>query len=472
MAASSNIKAGRAYVEVTAETSKLKRNLTSAQAQLKEFGKTCQHLGRDMAALGGAMSLPFVLAERSFAGFDDKMRLVQAVTSATEEKFAELTETAQRLGRETSFTAQQVADGMIGLGRMGFNPSEITAAIGHVLNLSRATGTELGESADIAANSLRMFGLEAGKMADVSDILTATANGSAQTLTDLFEGLKMAGPQAAAAGESIDELCASLGIMANMGIKGSLAGTALRKAFVQFSSTKVQDILREVGVETTDASGNLRKMAVVMRDIAVAAQKMPTAERIAFMQEVFDVRGMMSGLTLTANIEELDAFLAKLKDVSGQAAATSQAMDAGIGGSFRLFQSAVEGSMNAVGEAVSTTLKPIIDRITAIINSFTKWIIANKGLVTSIAVTVVSIAAFGAALFTIGTAARIIGAGVGAIGSVVGVFNSVFSAIIAKGVALQGSLTLMSQAFANYHNAAMPAIVSTSKLLAALNLPL
>lgn len=472
MAASSNIKAGRAYVEVTAETSKLKRNLTSAQAQLKEFGKTCQHLGRDMAALGGAMSLPFVLAERTFVGFDDKMRLVQAVTSATEEKFAELTETAQRLGRETSFTAQQVADGMIGLGRMGFNPSEITAAIGHVLNLSRATGTELGESADIAANSLRMFGLEAGKMADVSDILTATANGSAQTLTDLFEGLKMAGPQAAAAGESIDELCASLGIMANMGIKGSLAGTALRKAFVQFSSTKVQDILREVGVETTDASGNLRKMAVVMRDIAVAAQKMPTAERIAFMQEVFDVRGMMSGLTLTANIEELDAFLAKLKDVSGQAAATSQAMDAGIGGSFRLFQSAVEGSMNAVGEAVSTTLKPIIDRITAIINSFTKWIVANKGLVTSIAVTVVSIAAFGAALFTIGTAARIISAGVGAIGSVVGVFNSVFSAIIAKGVALQGSLTLMSQAFANYHNAAMPAIVSTSKLLAALNLPL
>lgn len=472
MAASSNIKAGRAYVEVTAETSKLKRNLTSAQAQLKEFGKTCQHLGRDMAALGGAMSLPFILSERSFAGFDDKMRLVQAVTSATEEKFAELTETAQRLGRETSFTAQQVADGMIGLGRMGFNPSEITAAIGHVLNLSRATGTELGESADIAANSLRMFGLEAGKMADVSDILTATANGSAQTLTDLFEGLKMAGPQAAAAGESIDELCASLGIMANMGIKGSLAGTALRKAFVQFSSTKVQDILREVGVETTDASGNLRKMAVVMRDIAVATQKLPTAERIAFMQEVFDVRGMMSGLTLTANIEELDAFLAKLKDVSGQAAATSQAMDAGIGGSFRLFQSAVEGSMNAVGEAVSTTLKPIIDRITAIINSFTKWIIANKGLVTSIAVTVVSIAAFGAALFTIGTAARIISAGVGAIGSVIGVFNSVFSAIIAKGVALQGSLTLMSQAFANYHNAAMPAIVSTSKLLAALNLPL
>lgn len=472
MSANANIRAGRAYVEVTAETSKLRQNLVAAEAQLKDFGKACQGLGRDMMALGGTLSLPFVLAEKSFAGFDDKMRLVQAVTSATGDTFEELTETAQRLGRETSFTAQQVADGMIGLGRMGFNPSEIMAAIGNVLNLSRATGTELGESADIAANSLRMFGLEAGKMADVADILTATANGSAQTLTDLFEGLKMAGPQAAAAGESIDELCAALGIMANMGIKGSLAGTALRKAFVQFSSTKVQDILREVGVEATDSSGNLRKMAEVMREIAIATQNMPTAERISFMQDVFDVRGMMSGLSLTANIEELDAFLAKLRDVSGLADETARAMDAGIGGSFRLFQSAVEGAMNATGDALSTTLQPMIADITAVINSFTKWIEANKSLVASVAATVGGLTVLGAAFFTIGTASRILSSGVAAVTGVMSGFSGVFNLLASRGIVVSNAFSLMTQAFSNYRNAAIPALVGTSKLLAALNLPI
>ncbi len=168
------------------------------------------------------------------------------MTGSTGEAFDALTKTAQRLGRETSFTAQQVADAMVALGRMGFDPSEIEASISSVLNLSRATGTELAESADIAANSLRIFGLEAQKMSKVSDILTATANGSAQTLTDLFEGLKMAGPQGAAAGETLDEVCASIGIMANMGIKGSLAGTALRKAYVQFANVDIQSILRSV----------------------------------------------------------------------------------------------------------------------------------------------------------------------------------------------------------------------------------
>ena len=472
MSANANIRAGRAYVEVTAETSKLRANLNAAQSQLRDFGKACQGLGRDMMTLGGALSLPFILAERSFAGFDDKMRLVQAVTSSTGEEFDQLTKTAQRLGRETSFTAQQVADAMIGLGRMGFNPSEIVSAIDSVLNLSRATGTDLAESADIAANSLRIFGLEAEKMSQVSDVLTATANGSAQTLTDLFEGLKMAAPQAASCGESIEETCAALGVMANMGIKGSLAGTALRKAFVQFADTKVQAMLREVGVESVDASGNLRKMATVMRDIAVATAKMPTAERLSFMKDVFDVRGMMSGISLTANIDEMDKFLARLKDVSGAADETARAMDRGIGGSFRLFRSAVEGTMNAVGEALTETLKPMTDDVTAVINTFTKWVEANRGLVTSVAATVASVAALGGALFVLGTTSRVLGTGVGVVSKAVSGVSGLFGLLAKKGIVASNAFSLMARAFADYRNASVPALVGTSKLLAALNLPI
>lgn len=282
----------------------------------------------------------------------------------------------------------------------------------------------------------------------------------------------MAGPQAAAAGESLDELCAALGVMANMGVKGSLAGTALRKAYVQFADVKVQKTLREVGVEATDANGNLRKMSDVMRDIAIATKHLPTAERLAFMKDVFDVRGMMSGMSLTKDVKELDAFLAKLKDVSGQADATAKAMDAGIGGSFRLFQSAVEGAMNATGEALNDALKPMVERITAVINSFTKWIEANKGLVASVAVTVGSIAALGAALLTIGTVSRVLSGGIGVLSGVFSAFAGVQAALVSKGVMVQGAFSLMARAFADYRNAAIPAMVGTSKLLAALNLPI
>ena len=470
MSLSSNIRAGRAYVEVTAETSKLQRNLTSAQAQLQNFGRTCTNVGKDLLMLSGAMAAPLVMAARSFAGFDDSMRLVQAVTQATDADFKALTKTAQRLGRDTSYTAQQAADAMVSLGRMGFSPTEIQASIDAVLNLARSTGTELAEAGDIAANSMRIFGIEASQMSEVADVLTVTANSSAQTLIDLFEALKMGGPQAAAAGESIRETSAAIAVLANMGIKGSLAGTALRKSFSQFAKVKVQDQLRSVGVETVDANGNLRKMAEIMRDIAKAMSTMPTAEKLAFAEDIFDIRGSLAGLTLTANTDELDAMLVKLQDVEGVAADTAKKMDAGLGGAFRLLLSAVEGAMNAIADAMNSTLQPLIVKVTAVINAFTQWIEANRGLVTAFAVTVAGAAGLAVVLIAIGVAAKGAAAGIAVVQTAIKGFTFLQGVAIAQGTALKTSFTLLTQSFANYRNTAIPAMVGTEKFCAALGL--
>ena len=470
MSIGQTIRAGAAYVEVTAETSKLQRNLTSVQAQLQAFGRTCTTVGKDLLMLSGTMAVPLVMAAKSFAGFDDSMRLVQAVTQATGEDFKNLTVLAQKLGRETSYTAQQAADAMVALGRMGFSSKEIQAAIVDVLNLARATGTDLSEAGDIAANSLRIFGLEAQNMADVSNVLTVTANSSAQTLTDLFEALKMGGPQASAAGESIRETCASLAILANLGIKGSLAGTALRKSFSQFTKVKVQEQLRDVGVETVDANGNLRKMAEIMRDISKVMQTMPTAEKLAFAEDIFDIRGSLAGLTLTANTDELDAMIAKLMDVEGVAADTAAKMDAGLGGSFRLLMSAVEGAMNSIADAMNGTLQPLIKKVTDVINVFTQWIEQHKGLVTAFAITVASAATLGIALVAIGIAAKGVAAGLAVVQTVTKGFAFVQGMCIAQATALKSSILLIGQAFVDYRNMAIPAMVGTEKLCAALGL--
>ncbi|MDD4464925.1 MAG: phage tail tape measure protein, partial [Desulfobacterales bacterium] len=244
--ASGNVKAGRAFVEIMLDQTKLERGLKQAQTKIRNFGNTLTTAGKSMVTVATIAAAPFAFATKTFADFDDQMRMVKAVTGATETEFKSLTAVAEKLGRETSFTAKQVADGMTAMGRMGFNAKEIEAAIPAVLNLSRATGTELAEAAEIAANNMRVFGIESGKMSEVSDILTATANGSAQTLTDLAEGLKMAGPQAAAAKDSIVNVSGALGVLANMGIKGSLAGTALRKAYSQFAKTDIQDKLKAI----------------------------------------------------------------------------------------------------------------------------------------------------------------------------------------------------------------------------------
>ena len=439
--ASGNVRAGRAFVELMLDQTKLERGLKAAQAKLRNFGNSMTSVGKNLVTVATLAAAPLAYSTKTFADFDDQMRMVKAVTGATEQQFKSLTEVAERLGRTTSFTAKQVADGMTALGRMGFSPDEIEAAIPAVLNLSRATGTELGEAAEIAANNMRVFGIESSKMANVADILTATANGSAQTLTDLSEGLKMAGPQAAAAGDSITNVSAALGVLANMGIKGSLAGTALRKAYSQFANTKIQAKLKAMGIATTDANGNLRAMPDIMAGIAKAMAAMPTAQRLGFAEEIFDLRGSLAGLQLGGNIQQLDEFIRKLQGVNGTAAKTAEEMDSGIGGAWRIFMSAVEGCQIAIGRIIGEALGPYIKRMSDVLTKVAEWIAAHKGVVIMAVKIVAGMLAAGAALIALGLAFKAVAFAVGTLSTV---FTALKVAVLAPIAAVKGLMAIFT----------------------------
>jgi len=435
MSAAGNVKAGKAYVEILLDQTKLERGLKAARKKLKNFGSALTGVGKSMVATAALAAAPIAYATKTFASFDDQMRMVKAVTGATEAQFRRLTEVAEELGRTTSFNARQVAEGMTALGRMGFNAKEIENAIPAVLDLSRATGTDLSEAAETAANNMRVFGLDSSKMAQVADILTATANGSAQTLTDLAEALKMVGPQAAAAGDSIPNVSAALGVLANMGIKGSLAGTALRKAYSQFAKVKVQDKLREIGIATTDANGNLRAMPEIMADIARHMNSLQTAKRLAFAEEIFDLRGSLAGLQLGGNIDQLDEFIKRLQTVDGTAARTAKDMDSGIGGAFRILMSALEGCQIALGKIVAEALAPYVKKMTATLGKAAQWIAAHKKIVVIVLKVIAGIAAAGAALVALGLAFK-------AMAFIVGTVSTAFTilkvAVLAPVAAVKG----------------------------------
>lgn len=402
----SGVRAGRAYVEVYADNSKLAKDLRAARATLQGFADGANRVGMGMAATGAAMALPAALAVRQFAAFDDQMRLVQAVTQATEKDFAALTDTARNLGATTSWTAAQVAEGMVSLGRMGFKPDEINAAIGSMMDLARATGTDVATASDIAGNALRTFKLRATDMTDVADVMTATANGSAQTLVDLGEAFKMAAPQASAMGENVRDVAAALGIMANMGIRGTLAGTALRRSYTQFADPKVIEILSRYNIKTIDTAGNVRKLKDVMVDIAKVMASMPSGEKVPFVESVFDLRGSLAGYSLGGNIDQLNAFMKTLENVGGVAKRTAETMDKGMGGTFRIVMSAVE----SLAFSFAKNLEPAIQRIGAksieMIAQFDQFVKEAPKISNAAAVIVAGITAIGASLLVVGFGAK------------------------------------------------------------------
>ena len=150
MATAQGIRAGRAYVELGASMDKLNRDLTQAQQRLNAWSSGA----RSAMISAFAIATPVALATKTFAEFDDQMRLVQAVTGATGAQFEKLTEQAKELGRTTSWTAAEAAQGMISLGRAGFKSDEIEASIAKLPVLQFSAEASVAEE---EAGSIRYY---------------------------------------------------------------------------------------------------------------------------------------------------------------------------------------------------------------------------------------------------------------------------------------------------------------------------
>jgi len=428
MAGASDIKAGAAFIELYLKDAAVMKGLARTQARLKAFSASLMSYGRKMITFAAVAALPFAISLRTFSQFSDKMSVVRAVTQATTDQFKALTEEAKRLGRTTSFTASQVAEGMISLGRAGFGSDQILAAIPAVLDLARATDTELGNAAEIAAATLRGFKMEATETTHVADVLTATANASAQTLSELGESMKYVAPLAAEANESLEDTAAALGLLANNGIKGSMAGTALARAFKNLTREPVQKTIAGLGVAAADVDGNLRPVADILGDIGRATAKMGTAKRLSIFEAVFG-RGQAAALKM-ANAQDFQDMRAVLTGVDGTARETAKTMDDNLGGSFRRMMSAIEGVQIAIGEALTPTLRSWMQVITGAAGAVTALVEKNHDLFVSAVKWIAIIGGAGAALLLLGTLAGIASFALGGLLSIISAIGTGLSMLV------------------------------------------
>lgn len=336
MPSAGDVMAGRAFVLLYAHDTPLYRGLKMAERRVQQFAYNANRIGRSMLTLATAAGAPLVYAARTFANFQDVMKEVQAVTGATGQEFDNLYEKAKKLGATTSF------------------PS--------VLNLARATKTELATAATIAAGTLRALGMEAKEMPRVADVLTATANNSSQTLEELGDTMKYAAPIADEMGLSIEQTAKAVGVLANMQIKGTMAGTSLRKIMGSLANTDTQEKLREVGVEALNADKSLRPLGDAMVELGQTMARMTNAQRISFAQDLFGERAYGAALKLSkGGFEDLAAAIDKS---SGLAQRMADLMNSGLAGAMRVLSSATEGLLTSIGEALSGSLKEAMQTAT------------------------------------------------------------------------------------------------------------
>lgn len=408
---------GTAVAYLDLDTSKFNTGLQTAWGQLKgigdqslDVGQKFQSVGQGLQTVGSNMTrsltVPiagaFAFATKKTMDFEEAMSNVKALSGATGEDFDALREKAIELGGSTKFTSKEVADAFGYMALAGWKTEDMIEGIAGVLDLAASSGMDLAQASDIVTDYLSAFGQEAGYSAHMADMMSyaqANTNTTTQMLGEAF------GNSAAlmhTAGQEMDTTIALLGMLANEGLKGSEAGTALSATMrdiyqkmslvedeskaaalaqdgLSSSTGNMNDLIGKqviqigkVLVPVSDANGKFRDMIDILADVEKATNGLESAEKTAALQQTFTSRSIKGmSILLTEGADKTRDFREELQQADGTANEISKTMLDNLAGSLTYLSSAIDNLLIQVGDRLAPYIRKFADWLTDITNKIT-----------------------------------------------------------------------------------------------------
>ena len=389
--------------ELSASIARANQRLTEQQNRLRRTGdaqrrntELARRHGQQMMRLGmagaagyGAMSVGRRGAHGAArllapgADFESTVSQVQALTrlQGNDPALAALRAQARQLGATTLHTSGDVASGQAFLAMAGFTPKSIRDAMPGVLDMATAGGMDLGRTADIASNILGGFRLEADSMGRVSDVLTKTFTTSNTTMEMLGESMKYVGPVAAAANVRLEQTAAMAGLLGDVGIQGSNAGTTLRAMLLRLSAPTggAAKALQGLGMRITDEHGNIRDMTDILEEMSWAMESLGEGEQLRLLKEVFGERPAagVTELLRQAGQGNLRRYTAEVTDSDGEAGRTAATMADNLRGDLDQLRSAWADVRIQLFDENEGMLRNLVSNITGRVRSLGEWVKAN-----------------------------------------------------------------------------------------------
>ncbi|MDB2539911.1 phage tail tape measure protein [Schleiferiaceae bacterium] len=365
---------------LTANIAPFRKGLNKAERSMDKFGRNMQRTGKNLSMkLTAPLAALGAMSFNVFRDFELEMAKVKAVSGATADEFKALSDNAKELGRSTIFSAREVAGLQLEFAKLGFTAKQITGVTEATLNLAQASGSDLARSAEVAGATLRGFGLDVSETGRVTDVMAKSFSTSSMDMESFAEGMKMVAPIAKSAGMSLEETTAMMSLLANAGVKGSMAGTQLRRIISELATT---------GKPTTEA----------IRDLAESGLTLVDAK-----DEVG--RAAQGALTILAgSVDQINPMTEALKNSSGAAEEMADIMDMTAAGASKALGSAVEGLAIEFGGLISVALTPVIKKLTQFATFVNEL---PKGMKIFVAVVAALAAGIGPLIFVAGSLVRV-----------------------------------------------------------------
>lgn len=402
--------------------------------KIKSFGSKISGAGKSLLPITGAVVGIGAAAVKTGANFDSSMSKVKALSGASETEFARLRQAALDAGESTAFSASEAADALGYMALAGWDSEKSIAALPGVLNLAAASGMDLAAASDMVTDYLSAFGLEAEQAGYFSDLMAYAQANSNTSAEQLGEAYKNCAANLHAAGQDVETVTSLLEAMANQGLKGSEAGTAvsaiMRDITAKMKNGKIQ--IGQTSVSVQDAEGNFRDLTDILTDVEGATDGMGTAQRAAALQSTFtadSIKGL--NLVMTEGMDNISGYEALLRKAGGTAGDQAATQLDNFSGQMTLLKSAME--TGAI--AISDVLTPVISRLVGYVQQAVGWFNglsdSQKKMIVTIAMIV---AAIGPLLMILGSIAGSIGSIITLVGLIASPVGLVVAAVVAAGV--------------------------------------
>lgn len=325
-------------------------------------------LGGAIAGVTAAMGAGVSAAVNVGMSFESQMSKVQAISGATGSELEALTEKAKEMGATTKFSATESGQAFEYMAMAGWKTEDMLGGIEGIMNLAAASGEDLAATSDIVTDALTAFGLSASDSGHFADILAAASSNANTNVGLMGETFKYVAPVAGALGFSAEDTATAIGLMANAGIKGSQAGTALRSIMSRLAkpTDDVAIAMSELGLSILNSDGSMKSLNEITGDLRSSFAGLSEAEK-ASMAATLGGQEAMSGLLAIVNASEEDfnklqsAIYGATDELTGYSAAAEMAetMQNNLAGQLTSLRSAAEGLGIELYESVKQPLTDI-----------------------------------------------------------------------------------------------------------------
>ena len=367
------IETDRALEETNDSIDHFDENMEDAEQETKKFGivmgESAKHTESLRVSLGSLVSAQVVvdvlrncahaIKEVATAAIDVGMKFeasmsnVQALSGATGATLDALGEKAREMGSKTIYSASESADAFSYMALAGWDAKQMLDGIEPVLNLAAAANMDLAQASDIVTDYITAFGLKAEDAAHFSDLMATAMSTSNTTVELLGESYKNCAATCGSLGIAVEDVTAVLATMANAGVKGGEAGTALNSIMTRLATNtkNCNDKLEAYGVHVFDSSGKMNSLSSILNGLANVWGEMSQQEQAALAKSIAGVSHFSKFQTIMLGVSEaakeggqsFDDYAAALRDCDGAAEEMAKTMQDNLAGDITILKSALEG---------------------------------------------------------------------------------------------------------------------------------